>query len=256
MRRRSLIGTASAILLTAFAGAQVTGDPRRPPDRPPDAIAPAAIAPAPDLAPARAWDTRSSGDLPTVDVATAPGFGGQGVDRVLESLADLCRHAADMGGADSEDRCRPDGRPTLTLNHPSAIYHPGEVVIAEATATSLFDGYLYVDFYDVDGYVVHVLPSRHTDRHTDRHVAAGESLVLGDDRQPAGFTLMIIPRYGEEAFVVTSMRASLNAGMRPEVEPAADYLRALRDRLADLVRRGVDRPMVWDYVRITTEGSP
>ena len=161
-----------------------------------------------------------------------------------------------MGGADSEDRCRPDGRPTLTLNHPSAIYHPGEVIVAEATATSLFDGYLYVDFYDVDGYVVHVLPSRHTDRHTDRHVAAGESLVLGDDRQPGGFTLMIIPPYGDEAFVVMSMRASLNAGMRPEVEPAADYLRALRDRLAALVRRGVDRPMVWDYVRITTEGSP
>jgi Domain of unknown function (DUF4384) len=124
-------------------------------------------------------------------------------------------------------------------------YSASEKLIVEVTATSRYDGYLYVDFIQQDGTVVHMLPG--PDRKNNA-VKAGERILLGDGKQE----YTIAPPFGREMLVVTSSPKPLFDKTRPQVEKAKEYLAALRGALAAAEAQGGTERIVSNYTFITT----
>jgi len=119
-------------------------------------------------------------------------------------------------------------------------YAAEEKLVVEAEATSRFDGYLYVDFVQHDGTVLHMLPG--PDR-VGNTVKAGERVLLGNG--PQEYT--IAPPYGTEMLVVISSPTPLFKQARPQVEKADAYLAALRTALD-----GAGKDVVSNYAFVTT----
>lgn len=116
---------------------------------------------------------------------------------------------------------------TLPLVQPyrhGSQFAADEKLVIEAEATGEYDGYLYVDFVQHDGTVLHLMPG--PDR-PSAAVKAGERVVLGDG--PQQYT--IAPPYGTEMLVAISSPTPLFKGARPQVEKVDTYLAALRGAL-------------------------
>jgi hypothetical protein len=124
-------------------------------------------------------------------------------------------------------------------------YSASEKLMVEVTATSRYDGYLYVDFIQQDGTVVHMLPG--PDRE-DNAVKAGERILLGNGKQE----YTIAPPFGREMLVVTSSPKPLFDKTRPQIEKAKEYLAALRGALAAAEAQGDTGKIVSNYTFITT----
>ena len=56
------------------------------------------------------------------------------------------------------------GRPLIEPNNPSLVYQQNDSLVINATASALFDGYLYIDFIDKEGNVYHLYPDRSPNR--------------------------------------------------------------------------------------------
>jgi Domain of unknown function (DUF4384) len=115
-----------------------------------------------------------------------------------------------------------------------------EKLVVEADATSLYDGYLYVDFVQHDGTVLHMLPG--ADR-ADNAVKAGERVLLG--KGPQEYT--ITAPFGTEMLVVISSPTPLFKKARPQVEKAEAYVGALRTALDK-----AGKQVVSNYAFVTT----
>jgi len=120
-----------------------------------------------------------------------------------------------------------------------------EKLVVEAEAPALYDGYLYVDFIQHDGTVLHMLPG--ADR-TDNAVKAGERVRIGDG--PQEYT--VAPPYGTEMLVVIASPTPLFAKARPQVEQANDYLGALRQALDAVGQATSGSQVVSNYYFIKT----
>ncbi len=143
------------------------------------------------------------------------------------------------------------GRPLIRPNNPSLVYQQNDSLVINATATALFDGYLYVDFIDKEGNVYHLFP---TDRRTDNFQSAGRQVVVGGGPggNPGDPNLVINPPYGTDMIVAISTPAQLFSQPRPFAEPASAYLQALSEGLTALQRRGFATPAAGSYVFITS----
>ena len=109
--------------------------------------------------------------------------------------------------------------PSIRPFQHGAAYREGEALVVEATAGATA-GYLYVDFIQNDGTVVHLM--------SGTQVAPGTTTRLGD----SDLTFTIAPPFGEEMLLVVQTAEPLFADTRPQVEQAADYLPSLRAALA------------------------
>jgi Domain of unknown function (DUF4384) len=139
--------------------------------------------------------------------------------------------------------------PALPVIRPyqhGAAYVAGEKLVVEAEATSLYDGYLYVDFIQHDGTVLHMLPG--SDKATNT-VKAGERVRLGAGSQE----YTIAPPYGTEILTVISSPAPLFNKARPQIEPAKEYLDALRRALETASKRS-DLPKVMSGYQFVKTG--
>ena len=100
------------------------------------------------------------------------------------------------------------------------------------TAVSAFDGYLYVDYIDSDGSVVHLLPSP---RRIDNFLLPGQEVVLGalDATDASGdFVYEIQPPLGPGMVIAIASRHRLwEVPHRPHVETTGDYAPALQAAL-------------------------
>ncbi len=87
--------------------------------------------------------------------------------------------------------------PVIEPNNASRIYRAGDTLVVRVTATPAYDGYLYVDFIDNAGNIVHLLPNP-TQR--DNRVRAGQTVVLGTadpaERRPDQPVYIIGPPFG------------------------------------------------------------
>ena len=140
------------------------------------------------------------------------------------------------------------GLPTVPVIRPyqhGAAYVAHEKLVVEAEATSLYDGYLYVDFVQHDGTVLHMLPG--PDR-TANAVKAGERVRLGDGAQE----YTVAPPYGTEMLAVISSPVPLFDKARPQIEPAKEYLGALRRALETAGKRNDLPKIVSNYQFIKT----
>lgn len=88
-----------------------------------------------------------------------------------------------------------------------------------------FDGYLYVDYYTVDGTVLHLYPNRR-EPESGRLVVSAEQFLVGE-KAP----WEIGPPFGQELITVIASPVPLYTSERPEIEQASVYVPRLREML-------------------------
>lgn len=119
--------------------------------------------------------------------------------------------------------------PELALNDPDGIYREGQFLVIQATSPARGKGYLYVDFVDVNGQVLHMLPSQF---HDLRRLHAGEVIQLGvEDPRLKGDAYEMAAPFGQAMIVAHWSAAPLFLDPRPEIESVADYLPELSKAL-------------------------
>ncbi|CAO3402115.1 DUF4384 domain-containing protein [Azospirillum sp. 11R-A] len=168
------------------------------------------------------------------------------VRETVETLAAGWDHGFDLATADARF-CAPLGSVATALDANRGLAEPLAVSMLEGPALNAGDPLmleiraparpvrLQVDYFTIDGSVVHLLPNP-----SDSAIAlaAGASRRLGergeDGKPGTGRSWTIGPPYGTEMLLTIATAEPLFATPRPEQEPAADYLAALADALAAL----------------------
>ena len=107
-----------------------------------------------------------------------------------------------------------------------AVYLEGESLMVYILPEK--DAYLQVDYYQIDGKVVHLLPSQHE----SNYVKAGTPYIIGDPKG-GGYEFKVSDPFGEELLVVVASQHPLGAIAHSLIEPAEPYIK----RLADSLRR-------------------
>jgi predicted Ser/Thr protein kinase len=138
-------------------------------------------------------------------------------------LCDVIKLVDTSAPADS-----PGSAPHLDFNVPTLVYRDGDKLIVEATATPAYEGYLYVDFLDSEGAVLHLLPAP---EHKDNRLRASQKLRLGGDLYAIGAP------YGPNLVVAISSPKRLFPPRSEQQETANAYLpvlsRALKEAAGD-----------------------
>ena len=119
----------------------------------------------------------------------------------------------------------------------------GEPLVLDL-ATPAYDSWVHVDYYVLDGGVVHLLPSV---RARDNQAPPSYRATIG------GLGNWTISKpFGSELIVLMTTPEPLFTGLRPENESARDYVRALKKQVQQMAGKyGAERIAV-DFVRITT----
>jgi hypothetical protein len=99
-----------------------------------------------------------------------------------------------------------------------------------------YDSYIYVDYFSLDGNVVHMLPNPAS---RDNRLAASGQTKLGSGGPGRSWTIR--EPFGTELITVISSPKPLFSNVRQEVEPSAGYLADLHKALA---RVGMDATTV------------
>ncbi|MFM0079223.1 protein kinase [Paraburkholderia sediminicola] len=133
---------------------------------------------------------------------------------------------------------------SLHVRPPGGLLSEGDPLIVDVT-TPAYDSYVNLDYYELDGSVVHMVPSpRAKDNQAPPHYAA----TIGS----AGDWIISKP-FGSEMVVLLITPAQLFDKPRPESESRADYLRALETRLAQIAGKYGQDHIVADFAPITTK---
>jgi hypothetical protein len=131
-------------------------------------------------------------------------------------------------------------------------FSAGERLELELAAPD-YDAYLYVDYFDAAGQVIHLRPNEAVPL---RRAGAGSIQSIGgaDDGTP-GLRLEIGPPFGQEIVVAIAASAPLFDAPRPLVEPAGPYLADLSRRIAEA--RTLDPAFrgEWVYFLVITRPS-
>jgi serine/threonine protein kinase len=119
----------------------------------------------------------------------------------------------------------------------------GDSLILDVT-TPGYESYVNVDYYVLDGSVVHLVPSR---RAKANQAPPNYTATIGT---LAGWT--VSKPFGTELIVMLVTPVPLFDALRPESESRADYLRAVEQRLRQIAaKHGPDR-ITADFVQIKT----
>jgi eukaryotic-like serine/threonine-protein kinase len=129
---------------------------------------------------------------------------------------------------------------------PNGQLNEGDPLVVDIT-TPGFDSYVYVDYYVLDGSVAHLVPSS---REKDNQAPPNYSATIGS----AGDWVIGKP-FGTEMIVLLITPAPLFDTLRPDVEPRADYLSAVDQRLKQLAAKFGAARVVVDFVQITTHAG-
>lgn len=139
--------------------------------------------------------------------------------------------------------------PTVAISPKTGGTKIGNKLIIDSRASD-FDGNVYIDLYDPEGNVVHMLPN-HVNKSTFR--PGRNRFSIGDVREGSR-VFDLLPPPGEHLITVIGLGGAdpLFAKERPEVEKASDYLPALRDALAKAAQDkgplAVGVPLFFDLV--------
>lgn len=144
----------------------------------------------------------------------------------------------------------PAGRdaPTLSLGEKEA--HPGDRLVVDGHAPA-FDGYVYVDYYDGGGQVVHLLPTAR-DRFNLKPLR--NHFLLGCP--PAGIAVAFDKPAGERLITLIATSKPLFAELRPGTEPARDYLASLANATSGLGSTKIAAVMNFFDLKAGSRGSP
>ncbi|SEK03472.1 protein of unknown function [Cribrihabitans marinus] len=128
-------------------------------------------------------------------------------------------------------------------------YVQGQQLVLDLTGAD-YDAYVYVDYFDAEGQVIHLSPNESTPL---RLTPAESALRIGAERPgEPGLYITIGPPYGQEIAVAFAASEPLYSGLRPLVEPAAPYLDWLRARVAEARETHPDFKGEWVYFFVST----
>ena len=123
--------------------------------------------------------------------------------------------------------------PQIEASHADRVYRGGDALIVAVTAHASAPSYLYVDFYDSTGAVVHMLP---TPLRPNNRVTSNQRVTIGTSPTRARRNeriYVVAPPFGMGRLVAMSSPHPLFASPRPEQESAKAYLGALAHALAE-----------------------
>ncbi|MFM0516799.1 MULTISPECIES: serine/threonine protein kinase [Caballeronia] len=165
-----------------------------------------------------------------------------GVQQVADDKCDLLKVYGPFWTAN-----RQSGRPASVHTRSRATrLIEGDPLIIDLM-TPAFESYVNVDYFMLDGSVVHLLPNT---RSRDNQAPANYTATIGT----MGDWVVGKP-FGSEMIVLTVTPAPLFDSARPDSEAKPEYLRAVEKRLSALTGKyGRDRVAV-DIFQITTQGK-
>ncbi|MGC1506390.1 MAG: DUF4384 domain-containing protein [Sulfitobacter sp.] len=128
-------------------------------------------------------------------------------------------------------------------------YVAGDPLVMSLSAPD-YPAYVYVDYFDADGNVIHLSPN---DRAPLQAVKPKTALQIGAaSADEPGLFVTIGPPYGQEIAAAFAASAPLYDGTRPLVEPAGAYLSWLKDRVTQAREKHADFKGEWVYFFVTT----
>ncbi|CAM3159501.1 non-specific serine/threonine protein kinase [Burkholderia ubonensis] len=135
---------------------------------------------------------------------------------------------------------------SIRTRPPDARLAEGNPLVIDIT-TPAYDSYVNVDYYVLNGSVVHLVPSSHA---RDNQAPPNYSATIGS----MGDWVIGKP-FGTEMIVLLVTPAPLFDGMRPPSEPRAAYLAAVDRQLKQFEARYGAEHVAADFVQITTHPS-
>lgn len=135
------------------------------------------------------------------------------------------------------------GEATIHTRPLDAQLMQGTPLVVDIT-TPHYDSYVNVDYYALDGSVVHLVPSNHE---RDNQAPPGFSATVGS----TGDWIIDKP-FGTEMIVLLITPAPLFDTLRPASEPRAAYLAAVGQQLKQMETRYGSAHIAADFVQITT----
>jgi hypothetical protein len=137
--------------------------------------------------------------------------------------------------------------PRIDAGGAAGTYFEGESLRIGVTATSAYDGYLYIDYIDgQEGYVVHLFPN---ELRPDNAVRAGTRIDIGSLPQEVD-DYIVRPPFGTALIVAVSTPEPLFPMLRPRVEDqekAQKYLADLRRQLQSVAAGGNQNSLFGSY---------
>lgn len=131
-------------------------------------------------------------------------------------------------------------------------YTGGEQLYFDLTAPD-YPAYLYVDYFDAAGDVIHLSPNAHV----PLALAAAKSAQRVGAKTPndAGLQITVGPPYGQEIAVAFAASSPLYDGLRPLSEPGPAYLDFLRQKVTEIRSQDTDFKGEWVYFLIETQAE-
>ncbi|WP_170755836.1 DUF4384 domain-containing protein [Ruegeria lacuscaerulensis] len=128
-------------------------------------------------------------------------------------------------------------------------YVNGQQLVLDLTGAD-YDAYVYVDYFDAQGQVIHLRPNESTPMQPTLAMSALRvgAAAPGDP----GLFITIGPPYGQEIAVAFAASDPLYQEDRPLIEPADAYLKFLKSRVAEARAVNPDFKGEWVYFFITT----
>ena len=141
--------------------------------------------------------------------------------------------------------------PYLTASRPASIQirdhttqlTEGQPLVVQVTTPS-YDSWVNIDYYQLDGSVVHLLPNA---RSKDNQAPPNYAATIG-----SGGDWIVSKPFGSEMIVLLVTPAALFDAVRPDSESRADYLRAVDKRLGELANKFGHDKIAVDLVQIDT----
>ncbi len=129
-------------------------------------------------------------------------------------------------------------------------YRAGEYVVIRLNSYD-FPAYVYLDYFDVEGNVLHLRPNRFE---ALEYYEPGARIVVGEPKEGQAFRgLRVAPPFGRELVVAYASSVPLYEGLRDTVEPAAPYLDFMRKRIAEIKAENPDYQGDWVYMFVETQ---
>ena len=168
--------------------------------------------------------------LPRPQCGALSGIGAVGLPQSTDQLTNPL-----LVGADAQER--------------TYDYRRGDQMILDLAAPD-YDAYIYVDFFDANGDVLHLLPNDTVP--LTLHPAKSAMRIGAQEAGEAYLNITIGPPYGQEIAAAFAASAPLYDGVRPISEPAEPYLAWMADQVA--AARAVDPNFKgeWVYFFVST----
>ncbi|MGN6648962.1 protein kinase domain-containing protein [Trinickia sp.] len=135
---------------------------------------------------------------------------------------------------------------SIATKAPNAWLTEGSPLVLDVK-TPDYDAYVNVDYYVLDGSVVHLVPSR---REPDNQAPPNYAATIGSMGE-----WVIGKPFGTEIVTLVITPAPLFRTLRPESESHAEYLKAMEERLKQVAAQYGAARIAVDFVQITTRGK-